>query len=285
MLDLADKKDLRPLAALIRDIRAAAPEADCLLVGAMARDVLLTHAHGIALSRATTDIDIALAVADWALFKSLRDALLASGKFTAKTTVLHKLVYVDLDIPIDLIPFAGVEDANGNIVWPPENAEVMHVIGYREARSSAITVRLPLDQKLNVVSLPMLAVLKVFAWIERHLTAPRKDARDLEAVLLNYFDAGNGDRLYTEALHLLDDPAYDYTLASAWMCGSDARKTLEAHSTRAPQIIAQMNAMLVRETDPDGPLRFVGEVQSGNPEQTRKMLAAFAAGLNLKPGP
>ena len=125
MLDLADKQGLRPLAVLVRDLRAAAPEADVMLVGAMARDVLLLHAYGIKLPRATTDIDIALAAPDWAAFHELRAALLASGKFVARTRTLHKLVYVDLNIAIDLIPFEGVEDAKGNITWPPENAEVI----------------------------------------------------------------------------------------------------------------------------------------------------------------
>ena len=285
LLNLTDKQDLRPLAALIRDLRAAKPDADVMLVGAMARDVLLLHAYGIELPRATTDIDIALAARDWPAFHALRDALLASGKFVARTTTLHKLVYVDLNIAIDLIPFKGVEDAKGNITWPPDNAEVMSLIGYREARASALTIGLPYAQQVVMVSLPMLAVLKVFAWIERHLTEPRKDARDLDVILCNYLTAGNDDRLYTEAAHLLDSPTYDYDLAGAWMCGRDVRNTLEAQSDRTTRIIAQMNTMLDRETDPDGPLKYVGEVQSGNPDQTRSMLAAFAAGLNLKPTP
>ena len=285
MLNLIDKPDLRPLAALIRDLRAAAPDADVMLVGAMARDVLLLHAYGIKLPRATTDVDIALAVSDWAAFHKLRDALLAAGKFLARTTTLHKLVYVDLNIAIDLIPFNGVEDAEGNIAWPPENAEVMSLIGYREARASAITVSLPDDQQLAMVSLPMLTVLKIFAWIERHLTEPRKDARDLDAILCNYLEAGNDDRLYSTAAHLLDSPAYDYHLAGAWMCGRDARNTLDDKSNRTPQIVARLNSMLDRESDPDGPLRYVAEIQSGNPDQTRKLLVAFAAGLNLKPMP
>jgi predicted nucleotidyltransferase len=215
LLDLADNHDLRPLAILIRDLRAVAPEVDVMLVGAMARDVLLLHAYGIKLPRATTDIDIALVARDWAAFHALRDALLASGKFGARTTTLHKLVYVDLNIAIDLIPFNGVEDAKGNITWPPDNAEVMSLIGYREARASAITVGLPYDQQLATVSLPMLAMLKVFAWIARHLTEPRKDARDLDAILGNYLKAGNDERLYTESGHLLDSPTYDYDLSGS----------------------------------------------------------------------
>jgi predicted nucleotidyltransferase len=285
LLDLANKQDLRPLAALIRDLRAAAPDADVMLVGAMARDVHLLHAYGIELPRATTDIDIALAARDWSAFHALRDALLASGRFIARTTTLHKLVHVHLNIAIDLIPFKGVEDAKGNITWPPDNAEVMSLIGYSEARASAVTVRLPNDQQLVMISLPMLAVLKVFAWIERHLTEPRKDSRDLDAILGSYLKAGNDDRLYTEAAHLLDSPTYDYDLAGAWMCGRDARNTLDAQSQRTPQILTRMNTMLDRETDPDGPLTYVGEIQSGNPDQTRNLLAAFAAGFNLKTTP
>ena len=256
-----------------------------MLVGAMARDVLLLHVYGVKIPRATADVDIALAVSDWAAFHQLRNAMLASGKFISRTTILHKLAHVAPDIPIDLIPFAGVEDSRGNIAWPPENAEVMSLIGYREARAAAITVQLPDGEQIAMVSLPMLAVLKVLAWIERHRTEPRKDSRDLDAILGNYLQAGNGERLYTEAAHLLDSPAYDYDLAGAWMCGRDARTTLEAHSQRLPQILATLNKMLERETDPDGPLAYVGEIQSGNPDQTRKLLAAFSAGINLRPTP
>ncbi|MCY7387241.1 MAG: nucleotidyl transferase AbiEii/AbiGii toxin family protein [Burkholderiales bacterium] len=285
MLVLADKPDLRPLASLIRDVRAAAPDAAVLLVGAMARDVHLLHAYGIALPRLTTDIDLALALEDWAAFQKLRDALLASGAFSPKNKLQHKLVYTPLNIAIDLVPFEGVEDANGNISWPPDNAEVMSLTGYREASASAVTVHLPLDQSLAMVSLSMLAVLKILVWIERHLTEPRKDARDLDAILRNYFSAGNADRLYSEAPHLLDAPTYDYDFSGAWMCGRDARNTLDAVSGRAAKIVAQLNNMLDKETDPDGVLHYVGDLESGNPDNARNLLAAFSAGLNLKPTP
>lgn len=285
LLDLVNKPDLQALAALVRDVRAAARDVDVMLVGAMARDVHLLHAYGIALTRLTTDVDLALAVPDWATFQNLRKALLASKKFVPKNKVLHKLLYTPLNIAMDLVPFEGVEDANGNISWPPDHVEVMALTGYREARASAITVHLPLNQSLAMVSLPMLAVLKIFAWIERHQIEPRKDARDLDAILRNYLSAGNADRLYAEALHLLDSPTYDYGYAGAWMCGRDARNTIDTVSDRAAQIVAQLNAMLEQETDPEGVLHYVGELESGNPEQARKLLAAFSAGLNLKSSP
>lgn len=53
LLDLIHKQDLRPLAELVRDLRAGDAAADVMLVGAMARDVMLLHAYGIPLPRAT----------------------------------------------------------------------------------------------------------------------------------------------------------------------------------------------------------------------------------------
>jgi len=64
-LDLAAKSELTFLAELVADLRAAAPAWKPLLVGAMARDLLLYYAHNIPVGRATEDIDLEFAVADW----------------------------------------------------------------------------------------------------------------------------------------------------------------------------------------------------------------------------
>ena len=85
----------------------------------------------------------------------------------------------------------------------------MTVVGYREALASAIEVKLPENERVLVVSLPMLAVLKMVAWSERHASAPRKDAADLLLILKNYLDAGNQKRLYEEAAQLLEDSNFD----------------------------------------------------------------------------
>jgi predicted nucleotidyltransferase len=49
----------------------------------MARDLLLYHAHNIRVNRATEDIDLAFALADWEDFAALRAALSASSHFEA----------------------------------------------------------------------------------------------------------------------------------------------------------------------------------------------------------
>ncbi len=46
-MDLGDKIELRGLSAILSDARGAAPDIDFLVVGAMARDLLLHYGHGV----------------------------------------------------------------------------------------------------------------------------------------------------------------------------------------------------------------------------------------------
>jgi len=278
-LDLAAKSELTFLAELVADLRSAAPAWEPLLVGAMARDLLLYHAHNIPVSRATEDIDLGFAVADWEGFATLRAALLASTHFEAHSSMIHKFFHRRRR-QIDLVPFGGLELPDGSIAWPPRGDEVMTVVGFREALASARDVMLPEGQRVHVVSLPMLAALKVIAWSERHTTAPRKDAADLLLVLKNYLDAGNQHRLYDEAAHLLDHNNFDYERAGAWLAGQDAAATIgkdAAKQTRTHHMIA---TILTSESDPDGPLRLIGEVGGREAENIRLLLAAFLRGFN-----
>ena len=139
-LDLADKNDLTFLVELIRDLREAAPAWEPLLVGALARDLLLYYAYEIPVLRGTEDVDLGFAVTDWEAFTALRAALIASTYFEPHKRVVHKIFHRG-HREIDLIPFGGVEQADGLIAWPPRGEEVMTVIGYREALASAIGIR------------------------------------------------------------------------------------------------------------------------------------------------
>ena len=52
-----------------------------IVVGATARDLLLFHVFEIPVTRATADVDFAIAVDSWERFRGLRTALLVSGHF------------------------------------------------------------------------------------------------------------------------------------------------------------------------------------------------------------
>jgi hypothetical protein len=113
-----------------------------IVVGATARDLLLFHVFGIPVTRATADVDFAVAMDSWERFHELRAALLASGHFREgkmEHRVYLKALSLKDEIPVDLIPFGGVAEADV-IHWPPDRETMMAVVGFvcrwrREARS------------------------------------------------------------------------------------------------------------------------------------------------------
>ena len=56
-LNLANEQEPISLAELVADFRSVAPDIKILLVGALARDLLFFHSHGIRAGRATEDVD------------------------------------------------------------------------------------------------------------------------------------------------------------------------------------------------------------------------------------
>jgi predicted nucleotidyltransferase len=277
-LNLADKQELTFLAELVADLRAAAPDLRVFLVGAAARDLLLFYAHAVRAPRATTDIDLALAVADWDDFQRLRHSLIASGMFRADFKAAHKLLH-RRQLEVDLLPFGGVERPDGTIAWPPDGDTVLGVLGFQEALASSVNAMLPLGQQIAVVCLPMLAVLKVLAWTERRTREPGKDASDLMLILSNYLDAGQGERLSVEADALFGQGDFDYERAGAWLVGKDASALLHAHSQNLNRIEEVVRSALEPEVDPDGALRLIGELRNTNLERARRLLISFLAGF------
>ena len=207
-----------------------------LLVGATARDILMTHVFGIDARRATHDVDLAIALESWERFNALIAALGANGEFTPSADKIHLLLYKPAKygnaFPVDLIPFGGVEQEAHRIAWPPDMNVVMSVTGYAEAMASAIDVDVGNGFGIHVVSIPALAALKLLAWADRGLQ-DNKDAQDLFFLLQHYHEAGNGDRMYEEAYGLLEAVEFDLPLAGAALLGHDTRATLHDVSLQA----------------------------------------------------
>ena len=280
LLDLSDRQDLGALATLVAAIRRARPQGDLLLVGATARDILLSYAHGIAITRASYDLDFAVAVATWQDYLALRETLLADGGFREETGALHRLL-LPPSTKLDLIPFGGIERDDRSIAWPPAQDEVMHVIGYREAMRDAVKIRLPGDQMVDVVSLRALLVLKLFAWRDRRARSA-KDAADLRLILDHYVEAGNEDRFYTVATHLFDAADYDYKRSGAWLLGSDIRALFGDGDRSA---LTAVIALLAPEVAADGALLLARDMRGAAAEEALHLLAALYSGLTGEPTP
>jgi len=197
--------------------------------------------------------------------------------FVAHRRTTHKLQHAKYGW-IDLIPFGAVERPDATIAWPPAGDEVMEVIGYTEAAEASIVMALPKGQTARIVSLPMLAVLKVIAWNDRHRDTQGKDAVDLGLILRSYLEAGNLDRLYAEFPQVLTDQ-FDFEPTSGWLLGHDARSALLKHSIRFDQVIQRLDSILTRELSPDRQSLLVAQLSPVRTDQAIKLLGAFHAGL------
>ena len=276
-LDLSNRRELRLLADLVTAIHRAKPDARFMLVGAMARDMLLSFAHGIPSRRATEDLDFAFAMADWPAYEALRAALIAGGAFADVAGMAHRLSFAGHRV--DLIPFGGLENTDGTLDWPPPQETRMVVLGFREAMRGAVEVKLSGGVIVEVASLPALALLKLFAWGDRRYVQRGKDAGDLWLLLRNYLDAGNRERLYVEAAHLLELQGYDDDLAGAWLLGADARRLLVVNDEVNDATLAI--ALTLLTGDPrDGPMQIGADMETTHLQHAVDMLGAFRAGLS-----
>lgn len=276
-VDLSRTTELRWLSDLIGDVRASIPGQEILLVGAMARDIVLHYGAGVPIARASQDIDLAIAVADWSTYDAVRTVLVRSPEFTAGYQAEHRLVHSS-GTPIDLIPFGAITGGDGRITWP-EDGNTMRVVGFREAHDGALTVSLPNRRVVRVVALPMLAALKLCAWFDRRQARPNVDARDLFLILRQYEAVRGSDCLYDEHSDLLERDEFDQAAAFAEILGRDCRASIENFSADPRGFLDVLASVLKPEVDPEGALRLATEGAGRDTEQMLQLLNAFDRGL------
>ena len=228
----------RPVDPVTIDIlRAVAEEAraegiDYMLVGATARDILLTHVFGLAMRRATYDVDFAVAVRDWVQFEALKTRLMVRGTFEASERAQQCLYYKDpsrgLANRLDLVPFGGIAQGTNEIAWPPDMKTIMNVAGYDDALAAAELVTFAPGFDGKVISLAGLAILKLVAWSDRG-REDSKDAHDLIHLMDNYAAAGNIDRVYDEE-GVIEAGGYDPDQAGACLLGKDIQRVAGART-------------------------------------------------------
>lgn len=252
-MTLSVKSD-RPLPSLtvtvMREIDTLMKELNLsyFVCGAMARDIVLQHVHGIETETATSDVDFGIAIEGWDQFAAIKTRLVDGKKFSPSNTIAHRLYYrvstTSVGYPVDIIPFGRVESANHCIEWPPDRTEIMNVIGYDEVLTNTLKVTVDQQLAIPVTSLAGLVLLKLFAWADRRLTQT-KDALDIATVMKTYHEAGNEDRLFGEELKILEAAEFQMEAAGSHLLGKDVRKIAR------PETLNQALAMLNDEKQLD----------------------------------
>jgi predicted nucleotidyltransferase len=236
---------------------------------------MLRHVHDIEPGRQTKDVDFAVMVPDWATFAALRAALIGGGAFSERAgPATHRLRHQS-GLPLDIVPFGGIERADRTIAWPPDQSTVFDCFGAREAFNATVLVLLPQAVTARVASIPALALLKVTAWQDRKYSHPGRDADDLLLYLRSYMDCGTIDRAARDHSDLFAAEDYDHEAAGACLLGRDMALLLDRPA------IERLLAILLPQSDTQGPLLLAK--QSGlELEKARRLIDAVCEGLTVK---
>ncbi len=283
MLSVKPDRPVDPLIlAVMREVDTLAKEIKLryFVCGAMARDILLQHVHGIETGPATADVDFGVAVENWQQFDNIKARLTETGRFEPEKKMAQRLHYKSgtnsTGYPLDIIPFGRVENPLNSIAWPPGRDEVMNVIGYDEALANAIEIQIEKHFVVPVISLPGLALLKLFAWADRG-SRNSKDARDLATLLRTYHAAGNEDRLYDEEINIFEAAGFVPERASPQLLGKDVRSIAKPETlTQALAILNDKKQANRLVTDMAPMLRHANDTIA----EAERLLETFKAGLN-----
>lgn len=259
---------------------ARAQRVEFFIAGALARDIWLDYICGIRAARLTRDVDIGIHVSSWNEFGALREELIAGAGFIPDAHRLHRLYLPAGNLPLDIVPFGGVEDRERRIAWPPDGATIMSLMGFAEAFRAAPILELEPRLPMRVTSLAGLAALKLLSWSERGRETDR-DAVDFWLILRHYGDPCQHERLHLEEDETLAAEGYDVRMAGARLLGADMGRILGGKGT------ALLSGMLTAELDKARPQRLLNAVlkpatSEDDYLQFREQLHAVVRGLTPK---
>jgi predicted nucleotidyltransferase len=214
MIDLSTSTDPdiavagRVLAVL--DVAAKAVGVDYLVVGATARNILSVAWFDRLPSRATRDVDVAVAVPDWPAFRQLTAGLTPRGGAHAFAVPL-----AGSPVEVDIVPYGGVEEPDRTVHLPDDHN--LNALGIQEVFAAAATAQLPAGPEVRVPTIPGLALLKIITWRDRRLLS-RRDATDLDEIINWYAEGPFLDQLYDD-VDILGRYDFDIALAAAHRLG------------------------------------------------------------------
>jgi predicted nucleotidyltransferase len=246
------------------------------VVGGAARDFILQNGFGIRTPRVTLDIDVGISVSSWNEFNALVEQLVSVESFK-KTGIEHRFISpTPQETKVDILPFGRIEDKNRNIQWRQDNKE-MDMSGFIEAYKAAVSVKISSNPPVVVkmVSLAGLALLKLISWNNKPNERDR-DAKDFRVIMYYYHEAYPKD-LYKDHSDIASDG--DFELFSARVLGRGIK------TVAGQKIVLQIIEILNRESDQDGPLNFVQNMQTTSSYEEHaiprdmEMLKAVCKGL------
>ncbi|MBU4460633.1 MAG: nucleotidyl transferase AbiEii/AbiGii toxin family protein [Verrucomicrobia bacterium] len=206
-----------------------------LLFGATARDVLFEYAHGVPIVRRTMDVDVSVQMRTWADYDRFCATLRGAGFTNPHPGHEERFKDSVTGLEMDMLPYGEIAGDAQAIVWPADNSR-WSVIGLEDAFRSALLLPLVAADggsiEFPVASIPAQFMLKLIATYDRPDDRRNKDGRDLAFILCHCLEAGNRERLLSEATDILGRVGRDLLLAGALLLGRDL-SAIVSPATRA----------------------------------------------------
>jgi predicted nucleotidyltransferase len=263
----------------------------CLMVGATARVIVLEHVLGLRPGRATRDVDFAVAVDSWDAFDALKQRLVSTGYFVASAQQKQRLYFHVAGamglapgqlnkpltgMPVDIVPFGGVELPDRIVAWPPDLAQQLNVMGYADVLAGALEVAIAHDLVVRIASLPGQALLKIGAWADRGVETEGKDGRDLAILLGEYERAGEPSHIYDQDPSVCESLDWQPALMGAHLLGTHACN-LASEQTRMGILRVLEDERLRHRLETDMARQFA--YRDDALDHAAKMLTAFTRGF------
>jgi len=221
-------------------------ETEFYVIGATARDIILSSIHNQEPGRKTDDLDIAIAIPDWNKFDEISIGLCQVDGFYKSKKHKQRFWFREVFM-LDIVPFGEIARADKNIYWPPEETHAMSVVGFTEVAKHTLEIIVDDSFTIYVASLPGIFLLKLAAWKDRHLKT-KKDADDMAFIITNYLEI-NIDRAVSENydLYLVED--FSTFIAGASLLGRDMKKILTPNREAPNELISLLKAEVAKEDE------------------------------------
>lgn len=228
------------------------------VIGATARDIILSGIHKQALARKTNDLDIAIAIPDWSKFYEISTGLCKLEGFEKSKEQTQRFLY-KTHFQLDIVPFGGVAHDDNHIYWPPEESQAMSVAGFIDVAKNTLEVTVDNSFTIYVASLPGIFLLKLAAWRDRHISS-NKDADDMAFIITSYLEI-NEQRAVKENYDLYEEDNFSTFLAGATLLGRDMKKILWPN----PEILFEFFSILRTEVSKKDDSQLINQMMETHP--------------------
>jgi len=216
------------------------------IIGATARDIIISGIHNQQAGRETADLDIAIAIPDWSRFQEISESIVRIEGFH-KSHRQKQRFYYQRDFKLDIVPFGEIARADNNIYWPPEETHAMSVIGFTQVAKETLDVNIDGVLTVKIASLPGIFLLKLAAWRDRNIET-NKDADDMAFIISVYLDI-NMERAAADHYDLFEVESFTTFITGSSLLGRDMKSILKNDLEIRDEFVSILQNELSQETD------------------------------------